>query len=366
MPQKMRNPGYQRAAQVWEHDCAVLFNGIDFGPNLLYRKLRFLPGKIKRQQTNVAGMPGRLDDSDAAGYCVPDNLTGTLELWVTNARDWGMPGMTPEGYMSPEARFLKQISNQCRLDFHSSNGFYLNAFCELTKYERFDLGFKIAMKLDCEPYWWEDPQRAIEIDIGSVSQTNLFDHSTATLSTSHLGAQESCTWLDTNLGGLYVLRASPDNYAEVTVSGLNAAKRYSVGCQNTLDRGIWQLYDQNGRRVLSWPVTGVTSLTFRLISKSSFYDPVGFRDLCIYEVDAAACTGEITTLDAPLYELSCTLDAPARIIIGGEQYKFPVGEDVPVYGLSIPPRTTVPVQIVSDVACFGWIKYRRGARSCTL
>ena len=42
----MRNPGWNQE-QVWSASCDVKFNGIDFGPNLQYGKLKFLPAKEK-------------------------------------------------------------------------------------------------------------------------------------------------------------------------------------------------------------------------------------------------------------------------------------------------------------------------------
>jgi len=367
MAQKMRNPGYYRAEAAWEHDCAVLINGIDFGPNLLYSKLKFTPGAIKEHVTNIPGMPGRRDDSDKpGGYCVPDNLTGTLALWVRDAAAWGMPGITPDGYMSPEARFLAQLSNKCKLEFLGSNGFYLIAKCTLTKYERFDLGFRIEMKLTCDPYWWEQNRAVVEFELGQQGSTNLFNPSTATINSELLPVGQSCTWEDgEGSGGWYLLHADPGLYATVTVSGLDATKRYRAGARKIFSAGDFWLYDQNGQHVLN-EFTGVTSLTFRLISRASAYLAVGFADPYIFEVGPSTETGQIVTLDAPLQTIYVTSSGQCDMILNGERVKLPVGDAVPVYGLNIPPRTTVPVQFVSDVACYGFIGYQRGARSCTL
>lgn len=363
----MRNPGYRRAEQAWSHKCDVLFNGIDFGPNLMYRSFDFTPAKPKKNETNVAGMPGRMDHSDRpGGYLVHDNMSATLQLWVRDAASWGLPG-PPDG-MSPEARFLAAVNGQvCRIDGYSFNGFYLmTSKCEITRYDRFKLGFLIVIKITAEPYWLEENRQFVEWSLNSVSRTNLFNPSTATLNTELLPAGQSCSWSDSPTGGAYELHADPGNYAEVRVSGLNPAKRYVYGCRNIHSQGSWLMYDGNGTRILSYPVTGISTIVFRLVSRSAAVLAVGFTDLCVYEAGEGAQDGEIVTLDAPLRSILCTASAPCSLLIGGELVKLPVGTDVPVYGLNVPPRTKVPVQIVADAACRGYISYQRGALSCTL
>ena len=113
-------------------------------------------------------------------------------------------------------------------------------------------------------------------------------------------------------------------------------------------------------------MTGVTAIVFRLISKADEMMAVGFTDLCVYEVGSNVASGELRTLDAPLRTIYVTSSGPARMIIDGETVSLPAGEEVPVYGLNVPPRTVVPVTIASDVASFGYLRYRRGARSCTI
>ena len=362
----MRNHGYRRAEQVWEHRCSVLFNGIDFGPNLMYKSFQFLPGKLKRQQTDIPGMPGKRDDSRRPrGYCVPENMTGTLELWVRDPAAWGMPVMTEAGYMSPEARFLAQISDWCKLEFISSNGFWMNASCTITKYGRFDLGFLIVLKIDAEPYWWEENRRFVEFDLGATAAVNLFDPETATLDTAWLPAGQSCRWATLWGRDMYVLNADPGCYANVTIGGLDATHRYVVSCNNVLHKGEWILFDQDWRRIDS-TASGVTAITIRLISQASAYFDVGFEGIAVYDLGQNVETGEIVTLDAPLDTIYCTANAPCDLILDGERLPLPVGEEVPVYGLNIPPRTSVPVAIVSEVACEGYLAYQRGARSCTL
>ena len=356
---------------VWSHTCDVLFDGQDFGPNLLYRQLKFTPARNRKQRQVVAGMPGYLDYSDQpAGYPAPEAIKGTLELWVKDPTAWGQPG-PPDG-SSPEARFLAAVGNRrCRLDAISFNDFYLRCDFEITTYARFELGFKIVLKFEADPYFWEDQPMAVEFNVGRTGSTNLFDPLTATVDTSLLPVGGSCVWDDTAFPGVsssgrYVLHAGPDSYAEVHVTGLSAAKRYTFGCRNVFSHGVWQIYDGNGVRLWLWPVTGVTEIVFRLISKSAPELAVGFADICVYEVGSDVSSGEIRTLDAPLHTIYVTADAPARLTIGAETFPLPVGEAVPVYGLNVPPRTTVPVTIASDVACFGYLSYRRGARSCTL
>ena len=362
----MRNPGYMRAQQVWEHECDVLFDNQDFGPNLFYRQLKFTPAKNRKQRQVVAGMPGYLDYSgQPAGYPVPELIKGTLELWVRDPAAWGQPG-PPDG-SSPEARFLAAIGNRrCRLDAYSFNGFYLLCDFEVTTYARFELGFKIVLKFEAEPYFWEGQMTAVEWDLGQTGSVNLFNPQTATLDTSLLPAGETCEWDELGGAGKYLLHASPDSYAEVHVTGLNAAKRYGYGVRNIYSRGIWQIYDGNGVRLWGYAVTGVTEIVFRLISKADKVMAVGFTDMCVYEIGSNVASGELRTLDAPLRTIYVTSSGPARMIIDGETVSLPAGEDVPVYGLNVPPRTVVPVTIASDVASFGYLRYRRGARSCTI
>jgi len=369
----MRNPGYARAMGAWEHACDVLFNGLDFGPNLIYSNLTFAPAKNRRARTQIAGMPGYFDYSDQpAGYPVPDAIKGTLELWVRDAAAWGLPVYSGGVYASPEARFNAAIASRpCKLEAYSFNDFFLLCDFEVAKYTRFNLGFRISLKFEAEPYFWEGTARAVEFDIGQTGSVNLFDPEDATLDTSLLPAGETCEWDDTafdnaSSSGRYVLHASPDNYAEVHVTGLTASKRYTFGIRNIYSRGIWQLYDGSGNRLLTWPVTGVTEIVFRMISKSDAALAVGFADLAVYEVGSGYQSDYLETLDAPLKTVYCTANAPARLIVDGAAYALPVGTAVPIYGLDIPPWTKVPITVVSDTACFGYLSYRRGARSCTL
>ena len=367
----MRNPGYINNEMAWSYGCEVLFNGYDFGPNLAYSELKFLPAELRTNEQKIPGMPGAYRYSHIpAGYPVPDPITGTLKLFVKDARAWGFPsGDVVEGlFISPEAYFLSIVnSGTVRLDFKNTNLFWLNADLKLTEYSRFNLGFNITLKFKADPYWWETGLKSVEWSLGAQGSVNLFNPNTATINTELLPVGQSCVWESAAGGrGWYLLHADPGRYAEIHIGNLTAANRYRVGCRNIYSHGLWQLYTAGGQRILSDPFTGVTEVVLRLISKANSALAVGFTDICLYEVGAGSATGEIETLDAPLRTMICTASAPCRIIFGGEVLSLPVGEDVTVRGLNIPPRTKLPVQVVSDVACFGYITYQRGALSCTL
>lgn len=363
----MRNPGYMSAERVWDFDCDVLFNDIDFGKNLIYRSFEFTPAKPKKNETNIAGMPGRMDYSHLpGGYLVHDNAQGKLELWVRDAAAWGDPTGQP-GFVSPEARFLATVHGQvCKIEFSSSNGFYLRGKCEITRYDRFKLGFLIVIKIDAEPYWLETGVRSVEWNLNDASPYNLFNPSSAVLNTELLPVGQSCVW-DVILGvGRYTLHAEPGNYAEVRVGGLSPGLRYRYYCRNIFNHGLWEAYDGNGIRIRSNPVTGVNAIVFRLISKASAVLPVGFIDFLVCEAGAGSESGVIETLDAPLRTLVYSASAPCTMVLGTEAMKLSAGENVPIYGLNIPPRTSVPVTVYSELACSGYIDYQRGALMCTL
>ena len=367
MGRHMRNPGYRRAEGEWGKQCDVLFNGIDFGPNLLYKKFRFTPASNRRSLIQIAGMPGKLDCGDSpAGYMVPEPLHATLELWVTNPAAWGMPG-PPDG-MSPESRFIQAVTGKtCKIEFYSSNGFYLNAACEVAKYERFDLGFPIELRLECEPYFWEETLTTFEWNLRSASSRNVFDPESAIINTETLPPEEYCVWAE-NLsqgGGRYVLHASPGGYADIHISGLTASLHYIVALRKIYSAGHWELYDGQGNVIREWPFTGVTEIILRLISRSSRFNPVGFADIWIEPVGPIEEAGTIQTLDAPLRSLTYTANAPCTLLLGNEPIELTVGENMKIYGINIPPRTQVPVSVYSAEPCMGYIAYRRGSRTCT-
>ena len=165
----MRNPGYMAAMQIWDHKCDVLFNGMDFGPNLMYRILKFTPAKNREQLTQIPGMPWYLDRSDQpAGYPVPEAIKGTLELWVRDPKAWGQPG-PPDG-RSPESRFIEAVcGGLCKLEARSFNGLHLMCLFEISQYGRFELGFKIVLKFRAQPYFWEAGNGDVTWTLNSLS-----------------------------------------------------------------------------------------------------------------------------------------------------------------------------------------------------
>ena len=363
----MRNPGWNHE-QVWSASCDVKFNGADFGPNLQYGKLKFLPAKTRKQRLTIAGLPGVYDYSDSpGGYPVPDNLQGTLELFVLDPLAWQTPVYDADvGTMiSPEGRFLGMIAaGKVRLDFINSNRMYLMADLEVSKYDRFELGFNITLKVDAEPYWWESDPQTLEWYFQAPS-VNYFDPNDITI-TPYLPSA-TCTY-EAAQGDpdrkFFLLHAPPGGYADVTIPDLNPAKTYSFSCRNIFNKGSWQLYDEGGHQI--YKITGVETLTLRLISNSAAVLAVGFADVVIYEVTGAGVmSSEIRTLDAPLQTLRCTSTQSCRLTIGETVFPIQAGSDLTIYGLNIPPRTTVPVMVTGDSGCRGYIAYRRGAMSCT-
>lgn len=364
----MRNPGYRRAEGVWGKQCDVLFNGIDFGPNLIYRKFRFTPPKNQQVLTTVAGMPGQLDSGDRpAGYPVPEPLQATLELWVRDPAAWGRPG-PPDG-MSPEARFIQAVTGKtCKIEFYSSNGFYLDASCEITRYGRFDLGFPIEMRLQCaQPYFWEETLSTVEWNLRSASGRNVFDPDNAIINTETLPPGESCAWVDdiSSGEGGYVLHASPGGHADIHIRGLTSSLHYIVALRKIYSAGHWELYDGQGNVIRDWPFTGVTEIILRLISRTSVYNPVGFTHIWVEPVGPIEEASAIETLDAPLKTLTYTASAPCTLMLGNESIDLPAGENMKIYGLNIPPRSRVPVSVRADGPCEGFISWRRGSRVCT-
>ena len=224
----MRNPGWNQM-QVWTASCDVKFNGVDFGPNLQYGKLTFLPAELRRQQAKIAGKPGVYDYSkNPAGYPVPENMKATLDLFVINPLLWQTPAFNSElgRLISPEAHFLSIInSGPVRLDFIATNRMYLNAYCKFTKYTRFDLGFDISLSLDAEPYWWEAEPSTIEW-LFSAPSVNLFDPDEITISPT---LRATCVYdEDPNdpTREIFMLNAPPDWYADVEITGLDPASTY--------------------------------------------------------------------------------------------------------------------------------------------
>ena len=365
----MRNPGWNHE-QVWSASCDVKFNGVDFGPNLQYGKLKFLPAENRDQGLQIAGQPGVYDYSASpAGYPVPKNMKATLELFVVDALAWQTPAYVAElgRLTSPEGRFLGMIgAGKVRLDFINSNRFYLMAAIKVTKYDRFELGFNITLSLDAEPYWWEAEPQTMEWSF-NASRVNLFDPSEITITPQTF--EVTCTYEaapgDPN-SYRFELHAPFGMYASVTIPGLDPDKTYEFFCRNVYNKGSWYLYNELGNRI-GTSFTGVETLTVRLVSRSSSAWLVGFRDVTLYDVTGAGLySGEIETLDAPVRKLLYNSTQDVQIIVGEDVFDAPAGSDMEICGLNVPPRTTVPVTVAGDSGCRGYLQYQRGARSCTI
>ena len=148
------------------------------------------------------------------------------------------------------------------------------------------------------------------------------------------------------------------------IPDLNPAKTYSFYCRNIFNKGTYQLYDENGNQI--YRITGVETLTVRLISRSSSVLAVGFSDVVLYDVTGAGVmSGEIQTLDAPLQTLRVTTTRAVRLVIGETAYSIQPDSDAEIYGLNIPPRSIVPVTVTGDSGTMGYLAYQRGAMSCT-
>lgn len=367
----MRNPGWNHE-QVWSASCDVLFNSTDFGPNLQYGKLTFLPAENRKQQMKIAGLPGVYDYSKSpAGYPVPEPIKGTLELFVLDSLAWQTPVWDAAAHqmISPEGRFLGMIAQGLvRLDFINTNRMYLNANLKVTKYSRFDLGFNITLAVDAEPYWWESEPTTIEWSFQAPS-VNLFDPSAITITET---GRATCSYgTDPADGaGTFFLNAPNGWYADVEIPNLNPAKTYSFYCRNVWNRGVYQLFGDGGSGVWTRVMpefTGVQTLNLRLISRSAVQQTVGFKDVVIYDITGAGvASNEITTLDAPVRSIRYTSNQFVTVRIGDQRLKLEPAQDMEVFGFNVPPRSTVPVVINGESGCRGFISYQRGAKSCTL
>ena len=353
------------------YHCDVLFNEVDFGPNLTYSSFSFTPAKLRTNFQKIAGLPGMLDLSKLpAGYPVPERMSATLELFVRNAAAWGMPG-PPDG-MSPEARFLSILnSGPVKLDFVNANGFYLMAYATITRYTRFGLGFNITLKLDCEPYWWEVGLASFEWQLHGVGE-NLFDGSDATI-TPDSGC--SCTWVPADWDpasaevpgrASFILHAPPDYGATVVWTGLQASHSYTLSWKNPVGLGRMEIRKLNAVRVVDLTnITGTTGLSLRLVSHSAKDLPVAFSDITITDNATGTEVGSIITLDNPVEELTCYASSACRLVLDGESYDIPPGDTV-LFGMALPPRTTIPAAVIAEEDCSGYLTWKRGAKSCTL
>lgn len=367
----MRNPGWN-TEQVWSASCDVKFNGADFGPNLQYSKLTFLPAEIRRQTLKISGVPGVYDYSDTpAGYPVHENIKATLELFVLRPLEWQTPVYNSDvgRYISPEAHFLSIInSGKVRLDFVNANRMYLNAWLKVTRYTRFDLGFFITLSVDADPYWWESEPATLEW-LFSAPSVNLFDPSEITISPT---LRATCTYdEDPNdpTRDIFMLNAPPNWYADVTIPDLDPTHTYYFFCKNCYSPGEWQLYDDNNNNLYRYyAITNTENLYVRLLSKSAEQNMVGFSEVKLYDVTGAGVyNGVINALDNPVRQVKATvIGKPANVTIGDQSFFVPVGENQMLYGLNIPPRSSAPVLVTGSSGCQGFIQYQRGAVSCTL
>jgi hypothetical protein len=254
-----------------------------------------------------------------------------------------------------------------RLDFVNSNRMYLMADLSVKKYTRFDLGFDITLNVDAEPYWWEaDPVNLEWMFSGPA--VNLFDPAEITISPTLRATCEYTTAPGNPNVGLFLLHAPNGWYADVEIPGLNPENTYMFNCRNIYNRGVWQLYDDAGEQILlTSKITGTESLTLRLISRSAEQLAVGFRDVALYNVTGAGVQQwEIETLDAPVRTVLATANKACTVTIDGQEFRLEAAENQALYGLNIPPRSTVPVLITGESGCRGYLSYQRGAWSCTL
>ena len=363
----MRNPGYRNAEFNWYsyYNCDVLFNGIDFGPNLTFSSFTFTPAKLRTNFMKISGMPGMLDLSHLPnGFPVPERMSATLELFVKDAHAWGMPG-APDG-LSSEARFLAQLNaGPVKLEFINANQFYLMAYATVSRYTRFGLGFNITLRLDCEPYWWELGVASFEWSLHSVG-VNLFDGGDATI-VADPGC--TCVWTSAALDAsreYFLLHASPGRGATVTITGLDASHHYTFSWRNIFGLGRMEFRGDPGSHISDLTdITGTTSLELRLISHCAKDLAVGFADIRITDNASGTERGSIVTLDNPVEELTVWASDACQLVIAGEAYEILPGDST-LYGLLLPPRTATPVAVIVERNCSGYLTWKRGAKSCTL
>ena len=355
---------------AWEHSCDVLFNGVDFGPNLTYSSFEFVPSALRTNFQKIAGMPGMLDLSKLpAGFPVPERMSAKLKMFVQNAAVWGMPG-PPDG-LSPEARFLSILnSGQVKLDFVNTNGFYLMAYATVTEYTRFGLGFNITLKLDCEPYWWSDTDGIFEWTLGSAG-ANLFDGAAVQV-TPEAGC--SCEWIPADWDpassadpghAFFVLHAPPNHGATIAVTGLNPDHCYTFSWRNNLGFGRMEFQSLSATRIRDLTnITGTTGFLLRLVSLCAKDVAVGFADISLTDNASGTEDGSIIAMDNPVEELTCWASGACRLVLDGKSYDIPPGEST-LFGLQLPPRTTTPVAVITEASCYGYLSWKQGAKSCT-
>ena len=116
-----------------------------------------------------------------------------------------------------------------------------------------------------------------------------------------------------------------------------------------------------------WDITNTETLTVRLMSKSAEQNMVGFCDVALYDVTGQGVhENAIWSLDNPIQQVDVTCNKPVDITIGGQSFHVQASEKSTLYGLNIPPQSSVPVLVTGATGCQGYISYQRGAKSCTI
>lgn len=355
----MRLPGYINNEMIWDHSCDVLFDGVDYGPCLFYSAFEFTPASVRRVSQTIAGRSGFIDSTETlTGYPVYDPIKATLRLGVRNPQAWIMP----DGGESMEARFLANVNGKrCKITFKNSNHFYLMGRPTIKTYTKYGIVWDIVLDIIADPYWYEGGLSAIEWQIAGAA-SNIFDGAQSAI-TSHPSA--SCIWSDLRNG--FVLRAPPGCSAYAVIDGLNTARSYAFSCRAIQGPGSWQLMNSRGVQITDCAnITGTGSVTLEMTSHVSAAAACVFVDITLIDNADGSASAEIQTLDMPLTELTGFNSAPCSMIFGGNRIEIPAGNDITIRGIDIPPRTTIPVRIVSETNSSGGLTYQRGAFSCTL
>lgn len=360
----MRLPGYENAQMTWTHQCDVLFDGVDYGPELQYSSFEFTPAAVREVVTEVAGSSGVVDQTEAlTGYPSYERIKATLNLAVRNTKAW----VAWDNGGTKEARFLQAVNGKrCKITFKNSNSFYLYGRPVIKKYTKYGITWNIEMTIEADPFWYEIGQRELEWHIKPV--VNLFDGTQVTFPEKS-SSDVFCNWVDLSpLGGKWLgLRAPVGGFAIAKIPGLSESKIYAFSCRPTQGPGYYELYDSNNARIYDQSnITGTNCLYMKMISQVPIQIACTFNDPTIIDTSDGSATGVIDTLDNPITKLTGFSSAPCKMALNGEQYDIPAGSNITIYGLHIPPRTTIPVSFYSEAGGYGGLMYQRGCFSCTL
>lgn len=366
----MRLPAYTNAEMSWTHQCDVLFDGVDFGPDLIYCDFEFAPAKVRTRMIEVPGRSGAIDQTEAlTGYPAYDGIQGTLTLGVVNPQHWITPALdAAHNYVSPEARFLRLVNGRrCKITFVNSNLFWLSARPTIKKYTKFGIVWQIVLDIDAEPYWYEVGMQGMEWQLAGTSAA--IDTFLGAVVTQKSSDDVSCTW--SSALGWFGLRAPVGGWAMINLlgphSGINKAKHYRFACRAAQGPGYWELYNDAGQQITDTSnFTGTGSLYLKVYSQTNKYVACVFLDISIVCLDGASLETDLRTLDSPCTRLDGFATAPCTVAIDGTPYELPAGNNITIYGLQIPPRSVVPVVVTSLTASSGGLMYQRGAFSCTL